>query len=203
MTACHSALIGSHQQPISVIPGRAEREPGIHTPQHSSHQHRGYGFRVRAFGPPRNDVERLTHELYYSSLTFADLMTSCQVSTSCLKKAAVSASEPVETSADRLPSSFTTPGSRNASLMSVCSLSTIACGVFGGATSANQVTTTKPGTVSLMTGTPGNAASGLSVARPSARMVPPWTSLPAAPTLSNAMSMVPAIRSCTSGAEPR
>src|SRR6202044_2628456 len=34
---------------ILVIPGRAKREPGIHTP------YRGYGFRAQPCGPPRND----------------------------------------------------------------------------------------------------------------------------------------------------
>ena len=40
-------------------------------------------------------------------------------------------------------------------------------------------------------------------ANPRALMVPAFTSLPAAPTLSKAMSMFPAIRSCTAGADPR
>jgi hypothetical protein len=34
-----------------VIPGRAQREPGIHT------HYRGYGFRACAFGASRNDGE--------------------------------------------------------------------------------------------------------------------------------------------------
>src|SRR4029077_2401032 len=90
---------------------------------------------------------------YYSSLTFAVLMTFFQVSTSCLKNAAVSASDTVDTSADKFSRRFFTSGSFSASLMSAWSLSTIACGTLGGATMANQVTTTKPGTVSLITGT--------------------------------------------------
>ena len=99
-------------------------------------------------------------------------MTLCQVSTSALKKAAVSASDAVATSADRLSSFFFTSGSLSASLMSACSLSTIACGIFGGATSANQVTTTKPGTVSLWSARPETPPCGFSVASPSARIVP-------------------------------
>ena len=79
----------------------------------------------------------------------------------------------------------------------------IGCGTLGGATSANHVTTTKPGTVSFTTGTPGSEASGFSVASPSARMVPALISAPAAPMLSKATSTVPATRSCTAGAEPR
>src|SRR5882757_2074497 len=35
--------------PPLVIPGRAKREPGIHTPD------RGYGFRAQPCGLPRND----------------------------------------------------------------------------------------------------------------------------------------------------
>src|SRR4029079_14999346 len=111
-----------------------------------------------------------------------DLMTLCQVSISDLKNAAVSASEVVVTSADNFPSLSFTPGSLSASLISACSLSMIGCGTLGGATSANQVTTTKPGTVSLIVGTPGKFFIGCSVASPSARIVPAWISLPAAPT---------------------
>src|SRR6188768_2896835 len=112
------------------------------------------------------------------SFTFAVLITLCQVSTSALKNAAVSASVAVLTSADRLPRRLITSGSLSAALMSAWSLVTIACGVFGGATSANQVTTTKPGTVSLIVGTPGKFFIGCSVASPSARIVPAWISLP-------------------------
>ncbi len=48
----------------TVIPGRAQREPGIHnlrarvqhqTPSLHKRYHRGYGFRVCAFGASRND----------------------------------------------------------------------------------------------------------------------------------------------------
>ncbi len=78
--------------------------------------------------------------------------------------------------------------------MSACSLATMACGTFGGATSANQVTTTKPGTVSFTVGTPGSDASGFSVASPSARIVPARISAPAAPMLSKATSTLPATR---------
>src|ERR1700687_5213470 len=102
----------------------------------------------------------MTAESYCSTLTFAVLMTLCQVSISALKNAAVSASDAVATSADRFSSFFLISGSPSASLMSAWSLLMMACGTFGGATSANQVTTTNPGTVSFTVGTPGSEASG-------------------------------------------
>src|SRR5580692_3466345 len=55
-----------------VIPGRAKREPGIHSHRASRIRarnavvlDRGYGFRARAFGAPRNDVRSLRREPHF------------------------------------------------------------------------------------------------------------------------------------------
>ena len=92
---------------------------------------------------------------------------------------------------------------RSASLMSALILSTIACGVFGGATTANHAANSKPGSVSAIVGTSGSEAMRLGVATPSSLSFPPFTSASDTPRLSNMMSTLPATRSFSAGAEPR
>src|SRR5262249_39287676 len=99
----------------------------------------------------------------YSSFTLAALITLFQRSTSARMNAAVSDTEPPTGSAERSARRLRTSGSRTASAISVLILPTIAAGVFGGATTANQAEDAKPGSVSAMVGTSGSALMRFSV----------------------------------------
>src|SRR5579883_796413 len=87
--------------------------------------------------------------------------------------------------------------------MSALILSTIARGVFGGATTAYQAADSKPGSVSAMVGTSGSEAMRVGVATASRRSRPLFTNASETPRLSNIRSTLPATRSANAGAEPR
>ena len=87
--------------------------------------------------------------------------------------------------------------------MSALILSTIAGGVLGGATTANQAADSKPGSVSAIVGTSGSDAIRLGVATANSLSWPALTSPSDTPRLSNMISTLPATRSLSAGAEPR
>ncbi len=61
LTAADFLSVIPVRAPLSVIPGRAQREAGIHNHRSarfvaaSNFGYRGYGFRVRRIAPSRND----------------------------------------------------------------------------------------------------------------------------------------------------
>src|SRR6516162_2894721 len=78
--------------------------------------------------------------------------------------------------------------SRSASFTPALILSTTAGGVLGGPTMANQAADSKPGSVSAMVGTSGNAVIRFGVATPKSLSCPPFTSASDTPRLSNMRS---------------
>src|SRR5215471_10611976 len=116
---------------------------------------------------------------------------------------AAAAVVPPTGSADRSASRLAMSGWRKASLMSALIFAAIACGVFGGATTANQADDTNPGSVSAIVGISGNDVMRCSVPTAINFNWPPCTSASDTPRLSNMMSTSPATSPCRAGAEPR
>src|ERR1700730_11939429 len=143
------------------------------------------------------------HARVYSSLMPVALITPCQRSISWLVNSAAAAVVPPTGSADRSARRLAMSGCRKASLMSALILAAIACGVFGGATTANQADDTNPGSVSAMVGTSGSDFMRRSVPTANNFNWPPCTSASETPRLSNMTSTSPATSPCSAGAEPR
>src|SRR6516165_9747450 len=87
--------------------------------------------------------------------------------------------------------------------MPALTLSMIAAGVRGGATTAYQVADSKPGKVSAIAGTSGRLVMRCGDATAMSFNLPALTSCSDTPRLSNMQSTLPATRSLSAGAEPR
>src|SRR5215469_11940429 len=107
-----------------------------------------------------------------SGLIAAETMVSCQRSVSSFRKTAVSVGELPTGATDNSRMVLATSGSRSASATADESWAAIGVGVRGGATMANQVSETNPGSVSVTVGTSGSPGKRLFVAMPSARNLP-------------------------------